>query len=125
MSSVNWLQSGDSRGTLGDIGSDGALRSFPGDSTVATTEVYVGTVPVVLVAAREGRRAVQIQNKHDAGILYIRLDNSVPPSPLDLQVYPGDTYTFPSGVSWEGQIGGLSDTPMVPGESAGGLTTGV
>jgi len=115
MSSVNEMEGGKGRGFRADIAADGAVRGFPGDSTVATMPHMVDNAgATVLAARRDGRRAVQIQNLHDAGILYVRLDDGAMATFQDLRVHPGEVYTFPAGVSWEGQISGIASVTPLP-----------
>lgn len=115
MSSVNEMEGGKGRGFRADIAADGAVRGFPGDSTVETTPAYVDTAAAsVLAERRDGRRAVQIQNQHDTSMLHIRLDDGAMATPQDLQVFPGEVYTFPSGVSWEGRITAIATVTAVP-----------
>ena len=103
MPDVVELESGTGLGYRAEVASDGAVRTFPAMSPVATSPVTVMTGAMELLGAREHRRQIQIQNLSDTNAVHVRLASGAATT-SDYRSDPGAVYLFPPGVSYEGEI---------------------
>lgn len=107
------VESGDGSGFAAKVTSDGSVSAavtntvdtLPAQGSVSKTEVSVATTGTQIVGANTSRRQIQIQNLDAANPVHIRLDSS-PAAVTDLRIDPGQTYSFPPGVGYTGDITG-------------------
>ncbi len=112
MSAVVEIEGGFGRGNRAHVASDGAVRAFPGGTRIVQTSTTVPTTSAEILDDLEGRRAVQLRNQSETNAIAIRLGASATTS--DFRVQPGEIYTFPAGVSWEGSIHAIAIGGPVP-----------
>lgn len=107
------IESGAGTGQTVNLGSDGSVPTAvtntvdtrPAQGGVTRTEVSVATTGSPLVSANSSRRQVQIQNLDGANAVHVRLASGTA-TVADLRIDPGQTYSFPPGVSYTGDISG-------------------
>ena len=115
------VESGDGTGFVAKVASDGSIAAtvtntvgaavtntvdtLPAQGSVSKTEVNVATTGTQIVGPNTSRRQIQIQNLDAANPVHIRLDASGA-AVTDLRIDPGQTYSFPPGVSYTGEIRG-------------------
>jgi hypothetical protein len=107
MAEVNALAGQDGYGFPVRVGPTGAAATHPGRTAVKTTYASVGISSGVLVPELPGRYQIEIQNQHDTYVLHVKFDASAA-TPSDLAIYPYDTYRFPPGVTYTGEIRAIS-----------------
>jgi hypothetical protein len=102
------IEGRDVRADLASVGPNGAVATQSGAATVNLYSRAVGLSSITLVSALPERVQIEIQNKSNMFILYVRLDASVA-GLTDMAVYPQETWRFPPGVTYTGEIRGWSN----------------
>ena len=100
MTAVNALESNDGRARGPRFGPRGEFFALAGVSDGSQRRVSVGTSSTTIADALEGRTGIQIQPTGNP--IYLNLDGAAGPG--GLSVPAGEIYTFPAGVTCEGEI---------------------
>jgi hypothetical protein len=108
MAGLTALEGQDGGGFPARVGPNGAVATQSGAATVNLHGRTVGPSSTTLVSALPERVQIEIQNQSNAFVLFVRLDASAA-GPTDLAVYPQETYRFPPGVVYTGEIRGYSN----------------
>lgn len=72
-------------------------------ATLTSTLVTINSGTVQTVVSRTGRRQVLVQNLSGANVLHLRLAAS-DPTTADLRIDPGEKWSLPCGVAYEGEF---------------------
>ena len=103
--SVDQIEDGRGSGRTVSVSDGGAARTEPAPSSVAMADHVVQPgLSLVIAAHRTGRRQIMIQNLDSANPIFIALDNPPATTMGHLRVGPGETFSFPPGVSFEGFV---------------------
>jgi len=110
MGMLTGIEDGLGKGFGARVTGKGLLNVGAGAHGVDTTTYVVSPPPaasVQLAAEREGRGQIQIQNLDANNPIYIRLGTTEPTN-TDYMVGPGQEFSFPGNVVYEGVIKAIS-----------------
>lgn len=93
------------------VGDKGEI-SARGAASGPTTNYYVVGASIVIAQPREGRLQILIQNLDPVNPLNIRLGTG-PALATDLLIPAGGIFSFPSGITYEGEIDGVGPLAAV------------
>lgn len=110
MGMLTGIEDGFGKGFGARVTEKGLLNVSAGAHGVDTTPYVVNPPPagsVQLAAERAGRGNIQIKNLDANNPIYIRLGTTEPTN-LDYPVGPGEEFTLPGNVTYEGVIKAIS-----------------
>jgi len=89
------------------------IDTLPAQGSVTRSTPSISASGNTVAASNSNRRQIQIQNLDLSAAVFIRLEASASATITDLRIAPGQTYSFPPGVSYTDEINGKGDGATV------------